>query len=78
MRGAREDLPESLPRELALHPSDSATLHAARAHRVCAKRADGKVSEFKATCRIHTPQKIQYVRHGGILQYVLRKLAGLA
>jgi len=45
---------------------------------VRATREDGKVVAFKATARIDTPQEIQYVRHGGILQYVLRKLAGFA
>jgi aconitate hydratase len=29
---------------------------------------------FKVTCRIDTPQEIQYYRHGGILLYVLRSL----
>jgi len=36
---------------------------------------DGKVTEFKATVRIDTPQEQQYYRHGGILEYVLRQLA---
>ncbi|MCC6483200.1 MAG: aconitate hydratase, partial [Armatimonadetes bacterium] len=29
---------------------------------------------FAATVRIDTPQEIEYYRHGGILQYVLRQL----
>jgi aconitate hydratase len=37
---------------------------------------DGKVSEFRATVRIDTPQEQQYYQHGGILEYVLRQLAG--
>jgi aconitate hydratase len=37
---------------------------------------DGKVTEFRATVRIDTPQELQYYRHGGILEYVLRQLAG--
>ncbi len=37
---------------------------------------DGKAIEFKATVRIDTPQEEQYYRHGGILEYVLRQLAG--
>jgi aconitate hydratase len=36
-------------------------------------RADGK--EFRAILRLDTPREREYVRHGGILQYVLRKLA---
>ena len=34
----------------------------------------GGVVEFKATVRIDTPQEVEYYRHGGILQYVLRQL----
>ena len=36
----------------------------------------GKTTEFSATLRIDTPQEILYYQHGGILQYVLRQLAG--
>jgi aconitate hydratase len=36
----------------------------------------GKTTEFSATVRIDTPQEILYYQHGGILQYVLRQLAG--
>ena len=35
---------------------------------------DGKVTEFKVTCRIDTPAELDYYRHGGILEYVLRQL----
>ena len=35
-------------------------------------KADGK--EFTVTLRIDTPKEAEYFRHGGILQYVLRKL----
>ena len=38
----------------------------------------GKTIEFHATVRIDTPQEILYYQHGGILQYVLRQLAGKA
>ena len=38
----------------------------------------GKTTEFEATVRIDTPQEILYYQHGGILQYVLRQLAGKA
>jgi aconitate hydratase len=37
---------------------------------------DGTVTEFRATVRIDTPQEQQYYRHGGILEFVLRQLAG--
>jgi aconitate hydratase len=32
------------------------------------------VREFDALVRIDTPREVQYYRHGGILQYVLRQL----
>jgi len=35
---------------------------------------DGK--EFEVKVRLDTPQEVQYYLHGGILQYVLRQLAG--
>ena len=42
---------------------------------VKAAAEDGKTTEFKTTVRIDTPQELEYYRHGGILQYVLRQLA---
>jgi aconitate hydratase len=36
-------------------------------------RADGK--EFRARVRLDTPNEREYLRHGGILRYVLRRLA---
>jgi aconitate hydratase len=41
---------------------------------VRAKSDDGKVKEFTVTCRIDTPAELDYYRHGGILEYVLRQL----
>ena len=38
--------------------------------------ANGSTKEFEAKVRIDTPQEILYFEHGGILQYVLRQLAG--
>jgi aconitate hydratase len=35
---------------------------------------DGKVTEFKVTCRIDIPAELDYYRNGGILEYVLRQL----
>jgi len=43
---------------------------------VTATDAAGSVKRFNATVRIDTPNEVDYYRHGGILQYVLRKLAG--
>ena len=36
----------------------------------------GAAKELRALVRIDTPQELQYYRHGGILEYVLRQLAG--
>ena len=44
---------------------------------VMAETDMGKTKEFTARVRIDTPQEILYYQHGGILQYVLRQLAGL-
>ena len=45
---------------------------------VVATAADGTKKQFAALVRIDTPQEILYYQHGGILQYVLRQLAGKA
>jgi aconitate hydratase len=45
---------------------------------VVATTADGNKLQFSVTVRIDTPQEILYYQHGGILQYVLRQLAGRA
>jgi aconitate hydratase len=41
---------------------------------VRAKRADGSEVTFQAIARLDSPIDIEYYRHGGILQYVLRQL----
>ncbi len=41
---------------------------------VVARRDGGGQTTFSATVRIDTPQEVEYYRHGGILQYVLRQL----
>ncbi|HEY6158284.1 MAG TPA: aconitate hydratase AcnA [Gemmatimonadales bacterium] len=43
---------------------------------VTATRPDGSTTRFRTTVRIDTPQELQYYRHGGILEYVLRQLRG--
>jgi aconitate hydratase len=45
---------------------------------VTATPPDGKAISFVARVRIDTPKEREYYRHGGILQYVLRQLAGSA
>ena len=44
--------------------------------RVRAAAPDGAVREFTARVRVDTPDELAYYRHGGILKYVLRQLAG--
>ncbi|HEV2322582.1 MAG TPA: aconitate hydratase [Terracidiphilus sp.] len=46
-----------------------------RTVKVAATAGSGKQKTFEARIRIDTPQEIEYFRHGGILQYVLRQLA---
>jgi aconitate hydratase len=41
---------------------------------ITATAPGGTVKTFDALVRIDTPQEVQYYRHGGILQYVLRQL----
>ncbi len=43
--------------------------------RVTATAPDGTKRNFNVTARIDTPVEVEYYRHGGILQYVLRNLA---
>ncbi|WP_417512913.1 aconitate hydratase AcnA [Minwuia sp.] len=39
------------------------------------KRSDGSTEEIQLLCRIDTADEVDYYRHGGILHYVLRRLA---
>jgi aconitate hydratase len=43
---------------------------------VVAAADDGSTTEFRVMVRIDTPMEAEYFRHGGILPYVLRQLAG--
>ena len=43
---------------------------------VVATTDEGSTTEFRAVVRIDTPMEAEYYRHGGILPYVLRQLAG--
>ena len=49
---------------------------AARTVKAVARREDGSAFEFTLRVRIDTPKELEYYRHGGILQYVLRSLVG--
>ncbi len=43
---------------------------------VTADSGDRDAKSFRARVRLDTPQEVEYYRHGGILQYVLRQLLG--
>jgi aconitate hydratase len=47
----------------------------AKSAAVKATAADGTGKTFRVKVRIDTPNEVDYYRHGGILHYVLRKLA---
>jgi aconitate hydratase len=38
------------------------------------RRADGRTEQVTLLCRIDTLDEVEYYRHGGILQYVLRNM----
>ncbi len=43
--------------------------------RVVARRPDGSEKSFQVHVMLLTPKEVEYFRNGGILHYVLRKLA---
>jgi len=43
---------------------------------VVATDGNGEETRFKVKVRLDTPKEVQYYKHGGILHYVLRQLAG--
>lgn len=43
--------------------------------KVTASKADGSKTEFMAIARCDTPVEVEYLRHGGILHMVLRRMA---
>lgn len=48
---------------------------ASKRARVTARKADGTRVEFEAKVLLLTPKEVEYFKHGGLLQYVLRQLA---
>ncbi len=44
--------------------------------KVTATKPDGSTIEFMARCRCDTPVEVEYLRNGGILHMVLRRMAG--
>ena len=51
------------------------SLQPRQAVRVIATGVGGKVTEFETVVRVDTPVEVEYLRNGGILHYVLRKMA---
>jgi aconitate hydratase len=43
--------------------------------RVTATKEDGTSVEFDTIARVDTPIEVEYLRNGGILHYVLRRMA---
>ena len=56
-------------------PVDDSLVHGQRLT-VRAEGQDGASTEFEVLVRIDTPIEVDYYRHGGILPYVLRQMAG--
>jgi aconitate hydratase len=48
---------------------------AAKTATVTATAADGRQQTFTVQVLLLTPKEVEYFRHGGVLQYVLRQLA---
>jgi aconitate hydratase len=52
----------------------SSDLKIGQALTVRARGEGGQVKEFRVISRLDTPAEVDYYRHGGILEYVLRQL----
>ncbi|MCC8616455.1 aconitate hydratase AcnA [Xanthomonas vesicatoria] len=48
---------------------------ASRRATVDARKSDGSVKQFQVKVLLLTPKEVEYFKHGGLLQYVLRQLA---
>ncbi|XQA66951.1 aconitate hydratase AcnA [Xanthomonas sacchari] len=48
---------------------------ASKRAQVSATKADGSAQSFEVAVMLLTPKEVEYFRHGGLLQYVLRQLA---
>ena len=76
-----EFMPGEGPDELGLDGSETydiiglSDLTPGKILTVRATKPDGRVIEFKVKARVDTPIEVEYIKHGGILHYVLRKLA---
>ena len=48
---------------------------ASKRAKIVARKPDGRETAFEADVMLLTPKEVEYFRHGGLLQYVLRQLA---
>jgi aconitate hydratase len=75
-------LPGENPASLGLTGKEAFAVHGideagpGRRARITATADDGRSVEFAALVRLDTAQEVLYYRHGGILPYMLRRLAG--
>ena len=65
-------------KEISRSPASAQRSKGIRSPRSRRLAQDGKVTDFDVTVRVDTPQEVEYFRHGGILPFVLRQLAGAA
>ncbi|MCC7078793.1 MAG: aconitate hydratase AcnA [Acidimicrobiia bacterium] len=63
-------------REMFNIPGIAAGLHPGQELSVTASRPDGTETNFPVLCRIDSEVEVEYYRHGGVLQYVLRGMLG--
>ncbi|MCY4260480.1 MAG: aconitate hydratase, partial [Rhodobacteraceae bacterium] len=76
-----EFLPGTSRESLGLVGNETVTISnidslAARMHCPCTiTRTDGSTQALDLLCRVDTEIEVEYYRHGGVLHYVLRKLA---
>ncbi len=56
------------------HIDGVATLAPRKEIQVTAKSPDGTEKKFAVVARVDTPEEVNYYKHGGILQYVLRQM----
>ena len=56
------------------HIDGVATLAPRKDIQVTAKSPDGTEKKFAVVARVDTPEEVNYYKHGGILQYVLRQM----
>ncbi|HEX3117831.1 MAG TPA: aconitate hydratase AcnA, partial [Candidatus Acidoferrum sp.] len=56
------------------HIDGVATLTPRKDIQVSAKSPDGTEKKFTVVARVDTPEEVNYYKHGGILQYVLRQM----